>query len=138
MPLHLLILNFVVDNQHYMSQVFLSFYIFFESEIIKKDTISLWKLNYFQRVKWSYGFIKKKFHKNRLTFCMTKQKKNPTAKYFMLFCLSSQIDRTISHTFEFFFLHWLYNKFYISLYSRKSTDIFGCLLAVWEISVTAF
>lgn len=138
MPLHLLILNFVVDNQHYMSQVFLSFYIFFESEIIKKDTISLWKLNYFQRVKWSYGFIKIFFHKNRLSFCMTKQKKNPTAKYSMLFCLSSQIDRTISHTFEFFFLHWLYNKFYISLYSRKSTDIFGCLLAVWEISVTAF
>lgn len=32
-----------------------------------------------------------------------KAKKNPTAKYFMLFCLSSQIDRTISHTFEFFF-----------------------------------
>lgn len=138
MPLHLLILNFVVDNQHYMSQVFLSFYIFFESEIIKKDTISLWKLNYFQRVKWSYGFIKKNSIKTALHFVWQSQKKNPTAKYFMLFCLSSQIDRTISHTFEFFFLHWLYNKFYISLYSRKSTDIFGCLLAVWEISVTAF
>lgn len=138
MPLHLLILNFVVDNQHYMSQVFLSFYIFFESEIIKKDTISLWKLNYFQRVKWSYGFIKIFSIKTALHFVWQSKKKIRQQSILCCFAFPPKYIELFHIHLNFFFLHWLFNKFYISLYSRKSTDIFGCLLAVWEISVTAF